>query len=86
MLATYISREVNFDVIEPSDLMFVREYALACAKETLGRIRNKFGGYPTAEGERTLDGDTLLAEAAETKRELTEKLIDHAYPGGFMVG
>jgi hypothetical protein len=86
MLVSYISNVIDFSNMLPSDMMFVREYALACAKETLGRIRNKFGGYPTAEGERTLDGDTLLAEAAEAKRELTERLMDHAYPGGFMVG
>lgn len=50
---------------------WVKEYALALAKMTVGRIRSKF----TTEGSPyQLDGNTLLSEGQQMKTELENKL------------
>lgn len=60
--------------IDPSSEYYawVKDYALALAKETIGRIRSKFSvdGSPYQ-----LDGDRLIAEAQASKTELESKLI-----------
>lgn len=53
---------------------WIWEYTLACAKDTLGMIRNKFQSLPIPNAEVTLDGATLRTEAAEAKRSLIERL------------
>ena len=51
---------------------WVKDYALALAKEAVGRIRSKF----TTEGSPyQLDGNTLLNEAIARKQELEANLI-----------
>ena len=60
--------------IDPSSEYYawVKDYALALAKETVGRIRSKFSvdGSPYQ-----LDGERLIAEAQSSKSELESKLI-----------
>ena len=55
---------------------FLKQWALADAKQILGRKRSKYSSYSTAGGEKQLDGDSLLAEAREDKRDLEEKILD----------
>jgi len=55
--------------------IWVRKYLTAMAKETLGRVRGKFGGalkIPNAEV--SMDAETLLAEAKEEKTALVAEL------------
>ena len=62
------------DLNMPSKV-WVRKYLTALAKESLGRARGKFSNalkIPNAEA--VMDGDTLLAEAKEEKKELIEDL------------
>lgn len=53
---------------------WIWEYALACAKDTLGMIRNKFQTIPIPNAEVTLDGATLRQEAVAEKQQLIEQL------------
>ena len=61
------------DIEESSEYYaWVKDYALALAKEIVGRTRTKFAvdGSPYQ-----LDGNTLLSEAQASKSELESKLI-----------
>lgn len=55
---------------------WVKEYVLALTKELVGRVRSKFSvdGSPY-----TLDGNTLLQEAAAEKANLESQLIGEIY-------
>jgi hypothetical protein len=82
--------EENFDAYmsrRPFEYDLVRKYAVACAKETLGHIRRKYGNIPTASGELSLDGDSLLSEAREEKEKLEEIMKELAIRDmGFLIG
>lgn len=67
--------KMDFCDLNDMSKIWVRKYLTALAKETLGRVRTKFGGtlkIPNAEV--TMDGETLLAEAKEEKGALIEEL------------
>jgi len=71
-----------------SDLYFYGEdwifdFALAECKIILGRIRQKFSSFASLGNTGlTLDGDQLLSEGTEEKRELLEKLqLEEVYEG-----
>lgn len=49
---------------------WVRQYCLALCKELLGLIRTKFTTVPIPGGDLTLNGDTLLSQAAQEKDNL----------------
>lgn len=53
---------------------WIRKYFLACCKETLGMIRQKYQTIPIPNGEVTLDGAELRQEAEKEKQELLENL------------
>ena len=53
---------------------WIRGYALALAKEMLGRVRSKLGTLPIPGGQLTLDGPALLSEAKDEKDKLKEEL------------
>jgi len=53
---------------------WVRQYALALAKELLGMIRSKFGSVPIPGGELQLDGGDLKSSAKEEKDKLRTDL------------
>jgi len=86
MVVDYVSTEIDLASMNPQEKYFIREYVTAEAKEALGRIRGKYSGYPSAEGERMLDADTLLAEASESKRTLNEKIGFYAPSGWIITG
>lgn len=54
---------------------FIREYVLALAMTTLGRIRNTFGGV-TLFGGATLQGSELVAKGEEKQKDLLVELRD----------
>jgi hypothetical protein len=54
---------------------FIKEYVLALAMITLGRIRNTFGGV-TLYGGATLTGQDLIAKGEEKAKELLAELRD----------
>jgi len=66
---------VNFDELNTSSKQWVRDYFTAMCKETLGRVRGKFGGnLGVTDAEVTMDYDSLLGEAKEDKSALWERL------------
>lgn len=78
--------------IEPSietllGTYFIKEYVLAQAMITLGRIRSTFGGV-TLYGGATLAGDQLAAKGEEKAEKLLAELRDefrYSSPAGFYV-
>tara|TARA_R110000824_G_scaffold192052_1_gene374029 strand:- start:1068 stop:2408 length:1341 start_codon:yes stop_codon:yes gene_type:complete len=53
---------------------WIRRYALALVKETLGQIRSKFGAIPIPGESVTLNGPALITEGREEQKELKEEL------------
>ena len=55
---------------------WIRRYALALSKETLGQVRSKFGNTIPIPGESlSLNGDSLLSQAKEEQTALREEMI-----------
>jgi hypothetical protein len=66
---------VNYDELNTPSKQWVRDYFTALCKETLGRVRGKFGGaLGVTDAEVTMDYDSLLSEAKEDKEKLWERL------------
>jgi hypothetical protein len=55
---------------------WIKDYALANAKEMLGRVRSKFDKYASPGGSVSMDGPALLAESREDKKNLKELLTN----------
>ena len=53
---------------------WIRQYALAVVKETLGYVRKKYATIPIPGAEVTLNGDDLLTDARAEKAALLEQL------------
>ena len=54
---------------------WIRRFALALSKETLGQIRGKFGGQIPIPGDNiTLNASDLLGQAKEEQTALKEEL------------
>ena len=83
VLVTYISTEVDMDYIANYEMRIFRNYALAQAMKTLGVIRTKYAGKPSATGEFSMDGDTLWANAEALEAEMEEKARQLQAPVGF---
>lgn len=67
---------------------FIKEYVLALAMITLGRIRSTYGGV-TLFGGATLAGDALITKGEERVKELMAELRDeyrYSSPAGFYCG
>lgn len=68
---------VNFTELNTPSKQWVRDYFTALCKETLGRVRGKFGGVlGVAEAEVTMDYESLLSESKEDKEKLMTRLND----------
>lgn len=53
---------------------WIRKFAFAVSKETLGLKRSKFGSVKYVEGDMSLNGDALMSQAQEEKKSLREEL------------
>ena len=53
---------------------WIRRYALALVKETLGQIRSKFATIPIPGDSVNLNGDALVTQAREEQINLKEEL------------
>jgi hypothetical protein len=66
---------VNYDELNSPSKQWVRDYFTALCKETLGRIRGKFGGaLGITDAEVTMDYDSLLSESERDKEKLETRL------------
>jgi hypothetical protein len=63
-----------YTFINDAGKQWIRKYFLACCKETLGLIRQKYQQIPIPGGEVTLDGAELRSEAKEEKTKLIDDL------------
>ena len=53
---------------------WIRRFALALAKETLGQVRSKLGTIPIPGNDVTLNGPALISEAKDEQNSLREEL------------
>lgn len=65
---------IPFANINSIGKQWIRRYALALVKETLGQIRSKFGPIPIPGDSVQLNGTALISEAREEQTKLKEEL------------
>jgi hypothetical protein len=65
---------MTYESINSVGKQWIWKYTLALAKELLGGIREKYASIPIPEGEVSLDGASLRAEAQNDKDRLYEQL------------
>jgi hypothetical protein len=65
---------IPYENINSIGKQWVRRFALALVKETLGQIRSKFATIPIPGANVTLNGDKLISEAREEQKTLREEL------------
>jgi len=72
--------DVPIDVVDFTELntpskQWVRDWFTALCKETLGRVRGKFGGaLGVTDAEVTMDYESLLSESRDDRTQLLERL------------
>ena len=71
---------------ETDAAIWIKKYALAWAKEKLGRVRSKYSSVPGPSSELQLDGGTLLQESQTEKEALILELISWSEPLSFSTG
>ncbi len=74
--------DIPYDFIQYSNIndvgkQWIRKYTLALSKELLGAIREKYNSIPIPDGEVSLDGAALRAEAQVEKDALIDQLRDN---------
>lgn len=66
--------EIPYSAMNFWSQMWIKKYTLAVCKETLGRIRGKFGSLKIPDSEVVLDANQLLQEGQDEQRQLIEQL------------
>ena len=73
---------LNYGQINEVGKQWVRKYFLACCKETLGLVRQKYQNIPIPGGEVTLDGAELRQESQQEKEALIQELRENLEAAG----
>ena len=68
---------IQYSNINDVGKQWIRKYTLALSKELLGAIREKYNSIPIPDGEVSLDGAALRAEAQVEKDELVKQLREN---------
>jgi hypothetical protein len=68
---------IQYSFINDVGKQWIRKYTLALSKELLGAIREKYNSVPIPDGEVTLDGAALRAEAQVEKDMLMTQLREN---------
>lgn len=79
----YKSTCMTLEQLPERDHELVRRYALAWAKQDLGMIYSKYSTWPTAQGQVSLNGDTLMNQAKAEMEKLEEEIYESAKPMAF---
>lgn len=61
---------IKYRTLNPWAKYWIFQYTLACAKELLGLVRDKFKNFPIPGAELTLNGSDLIQQAREDKQNL----------------
>jgi hypothetical protein len=74
--------DIPYDFIQYGNIndvgkQWIRKYTLALAKELLGAVREKYSSIPIPDGEVSLDGAALRAEAQTEKDMLIDQLREN---------
>jgi hypothetical protein len=67
-------RTLPYSSINGPGRQWIRQYAMALAKELLGLVRSKIDGIPVGDGELKLNGGELVSQAREDKQKLQDEL------------
>tara|TARA_B100000214_G_C23620372_1_gene469226 strand:- start:200 stop:592 length:393 start_codon:yes stop_codon:yes gene_type:complete len=65
---------IRYENINSVGKQWIRRFALALSKETLGQIRGKFGTIPIPGENLTLNASDLLSQAKDEQNSLREEL------------
>ena len=71
---TLPSPTLPYDTINSIGKQWIRRFALALSKETLGQVRSKFGTLPIPGESVTLNGSDLITQGKEEQNSLREEL------------
>lgn len=86
VLLVLTKKDWNVNELHGHDEEIFYRYCYALAKRALGRIRSKYGSYPSAGGGVDMDGAALLEEAKEEIEKLDEEIMLIQYPISFITG
>lgn len=78
----YQSTSVHWPNLYPTEYHLFRRWALAEAMLTIGAIRTKYGSLPSAQGDLSLNGESLRADADGMKMTLMEQIVKIRPPLG----
>jgi hypothetical protein len=67
---------LSYEKINSIGRQWIRQFALALAKELLGMIRSKFSNVPIPGGDLTLNGIDMITQGREDKNDLKTKLTE----------
>ena len=67
---------IPFSSITQPGRQWIRQYALALAKELLGLVRSKFATIPIPNSDLTLNGDQLRSDGREDMARLRDQLVE----------
>lgn len=73
-LNTFPVGNLPFESINSIGKQWIRRFALALSKETLGQVRSKFNTVPIPGDSVTLNGSALISEAKSEQDKLREEL------------
>lgn len=83
IVVEYATRAVDLERLDDYEYELLRRYALAEAMDLLGQIRSKYSSWPSASGEASLNGDSLISNADVMRNELNEAVKKLRRPDGF---
>lgn len=78
----YQTTDVEWTSLYPTEYHLFRRWALAEAMLTIGAIRTKYGSLPSAQGDLSLNGESLRADADGMKMTLMEQIVKIRPPLG----
>ena len=73
-MSTIPFSNIPYESINAIGKQWIRRFALALTKETLGQVRSKFGSIPIPGETVNLNGDALLSQAKDEQDKLREEL------------
>jgi hypothetical protein len=65
---------ISYSKINSMGKQWIRQFALACAKEVLSQVRGKFGSIPIPNGDVSLNSGDLASSASSEKERLRSEL------------